>query len=253
MRRLFAPGVFLLCSLGWTAAHAQTLPYNHVHLAIADPVKAVEWYIKHHRTPSRPRGRIDLSGDTLVIFQKADARQPSAGGAVDHVGFSFANLDAKMAELERDGVRILAPARELPGVFKLGFIEDPWGVKIEVMQDPDARGFSHIHLLATNPDETLTWYAGMFGGERVKFKGSIDAVKFGSVWLLALKGEPATGERRAIDHLSWRVANVDEATARLKAKGVQVLTDPGPSPGGNRVSFVEGPAAVRIEIMQRPQ
>jgi catechol 2,3-dioxygenase-like lactoylglutathione lyase family enzyme len=66
------------------------------------------------------------------------------------------------------------------------------------------------------------------------------------------KGEITSG-RRAVDHLSWRVTNVDATIATLKTRSVKVVTEPGPSPGGNRVAFVEDPAGVRIEIMQRPQ
>ena len=37
----------------------------------------------------------------------------------------------------------------------------------------------------------------------------------------------------------------------MRAQGVKVLREPGTSPGGNQVSFVEGPEGVRIEVMQR--
>jgi catechol 2,3-dioxygenase-like lactoylglutathione lyase family enzyme len=244
----------LAASLGAAASvNAQTLPYDHVHLAVADPARAVEWYIKYMDGTASPRPDRVVFGTTLVIFQKADGRAASAGGAVDHIGFSFADLDARMRMLERDGVKILAPARDMPLFFRLAFIEDPWGVKVELMQDPDSLGFNHIHLLAADPSATLSWYERMFGGERTKLNGSADAVRYGNVWLLAQPGQPAVDERRAIDHLSWRVADVDAATARLRASGVKVVAEPGSSPGGNRVSFVEGPSGVRIEIMQRPQ
>src|ERR1017187_6809174 len=68
-------------------------------------------------------------------FKKADAK-PSSGRAVDHVGFSFADVDAKMKEFETAGIKIVTPAREVHGLFKLGFVEDPWGTNIEVVQDP---------------------------------------------------------------------------------------------------------------------
>jgi len=40
-----------------------------------------------------------------LIFLRNEKAQPSAGSALDHIGFSFADLDAKMNELEADGSR----------------------------------------------------------------------------------------------------------------------------------------------------
>ena len=56
---------------------------------------------------------------------KTDNPKPSAGSAIDHIGISFANLDEKMKEFQAAGIKIVTPVREVPGLFKLGFIEDP--------------------------------------------------------------------------------------------------------------------------------
>ena len=50
------------------------------------------------------------------------------------------------------------PVRDVSGLFKLGFIEDPWGTRIEVVQDPQKLGLHHVHLRAPDPDATLAWY-----------------------------------------------------------------------------------------------
>ena len=41
--------------------------------------------------------------------------------------------------------------------FKLAFIEDPWGTRIEVVQDPQKLGFHHLHV-RRQPPATLAWY-----------------------------------------------------------------------------------------------
>ena len=46
----------------------------------------------------------------------------------------------------------------------MAFIEDPWGVKIELAQDTERLGFHHIHLNAPDPDASLKWYEDMLGG-----------------------------------------------------------------------------------------
>jgi hypothetical protein len=57
-----------------------------------------------------------------------------------------------MAELQAANVKVVTPVRLIPGMFKLGYIVDPGGVKIDVVQDLEALGFHHFHLRAIDPD-----------------------------------------------------------------------------------------------------
>ena len=232
----------------------ETLVYDHVHFGVPDPAKAVEWYAKYlggqPGPPGEPNERL-LFGKTRFIFLKTDNPQPSAGSAIDHIGVSFADLDAKMKEFEAAGIKIVTPVHEVAGLFKLGFIEDPWGTKIEVLQDPETLGFHHVHLRAPDPEATLKWYLEMFGGERRKLKGQVDAVKYGDVWVLAQKGDATPSEGHAIDHIGWRTSmDLTAKAAELKAKGVRFTTEPQPV-RNIHMSYVEGPAVVKIELLQR--
>jgi len=178
------------------------------------------------------------------------------------VGFSFADLDAKMKEFAAAGIKIVTPPREEPGLFKLAFVEDPWGTRIEVVQDPELLGLHHIHMRAPNPEEVFTWLLAKFGGEPTKFKGRIDAVKysaagFNDMWILVQRGDAEPSEDHAIDHIGWRSAGALTKTIDgLRAKGVTVLTEPRPLslPNGPSINFayVAGPAGVKIEIVERP-
>src|SRR6476646_3286738 len=189
MRLLAALFVTALLFAGSAFAQA-TLPYDHVHLAAPDQAKAVEWYQKMFGGQTTPEGKDRLLfGKTRFIWLKSETAQPSANTAIDHIGFSFADLDAKMKEFQAAGVKVVTPVRDVPGLFKLGFVEDPWGTKIEVVQDTGLLGLHHIHLRAADPAEMFTWLLAKFGGERTKLKGQIDAVKysaagFSDMWVL---------------------------------------------------------------------
>src|SRR5262245_64500625 len=130
------------------AVHAQSsqiLPIvDHIHLLVPDQAKGVEWYQKNFggQPMTEAPDRLML-GDTRLIFLRNANGQPSNGSALDHLGFSVADLDAKMKELEPAGATVVAPAREVAGLFKLAFVEDPWGTRIEVVQDPDKLGLHH--------------------------------------------------------------------------------------------------------------
>jgi catechol 2,3-dioxygenase-like lactoylglutathione lyase family enzyme len=244
-------------------AQTKTLPYDHIHLNVPDPAAAANWYEKNFggkRITEAP-DRL-MFGSTRFMFLRSATATPSAGSAIDHVGFSFADLDAKMKELEAAGVKVVTPVRDVPNLFKLGFVEDPWGTKIEVVQDSGLLGLHHIHLRAADPAEMFTWLLAKFGGERTKLKGQIDALKysaagFSDMWVLVQRGESTPSEGRAIDHIGWRATNLNEKIAELKTKGVKVTTEPRPLTLADKTTiqfaYVEGPAGTKIELVQRPR
>ena len=246
---------FLLLGLATANdAGAQTHAYDHLHLAAAEPAKAVAWYREHlGAQPGDLPDRVQFGKTIFAFIQLANA-QPSEGSVIDHVGLSFANLEAKIKELEAAGAKVLTPLRDAPGLFKLAFVQDPFGVKLELVEDTELLGFHHIHLRVPDPEAALAWYQQMFGGQRSKLKGRIEAVKYSDpdVWLLAQKGDGAApSQGRAIDHLGWRAADIDAKIAELKQKGVAVTGEPR-DVRDLRVAFVEDPSRVRIELVRRP-
>jgi catechol 2,3-dioxygenase-like lactoylglutathione lyase family enzyme len=229
---------------------------DHLHLAVPDQAKAVAWYQKHFGGQPTKEGEERLMlGETRLIFQKNDKPTPSSGSVLDHIGFSVTDLDATMKALEADGAKVTTPARDVPGLFRLAFVDDPWGTRLEIVQDAAKLGLHHVHLRAPNPETALAWYASTFGGTIGKFKDRIDGLNYGGVWLLAQKGDAAPSAGHAIDHIGFRPLNVDNAVAGLKTKNVKVTTEPRPLtlPSGTsmRLAFIEGPDGVRIELVQR--
>src|SRR5580765_4978162 len=197
--RVSARAFILACMAALAApASAQTpiLPIlDHIHLNVPDPPKAVEWYQKYFGgTPMTEAPDRLMLGDTRLIFLRNDKGQPSTGSALDHLGFSFADLDAKMKELEAAGIKVVTPVRDVPGLFKLGFVEDPWGTRIEVVQDAEKLGLHHVHLRAPDPNAVLAFYKDKFGGETGKLKDRIDGIKLSGVWLLVQRGDAVPSE-----------------------------------------------------------
>jgi lactoylglutathione lyase len=252
--------VLLCAALLAPAASAQSFGpiIDHIHLAAPDPEKAVAWYRQHFggQTMAEAPDRL-LYGDTRVVFQKRDAAQPSEGSVIDHIGFSVADLDAMMTALQSGGTKIVQPVRDAPGLFKLAFIEDPWGTRIEIAQDPQKLGLHHIHLRGPDPAATLAWFSAQFGGRSGRLKDRIDGIDMGGVWILVQRGETVPSQGHSIDHIGFRPVNVDAAVTELKTRNVKITTEPRPLTFANgttvRLAFAEGPDGVRIEMVQRPE
>jgi catechol 2,3-dioxygenase-like lactoylglutathione lyase family enzyme len=178
------------------------------------------------------------------------------------VGFSFVDVDAKMKEFEAAGIKIVAPAREVPGLYKTGFVEDPWGTRIAVVQDPELLGLHHVQLTGPDPEEAFRWLLAKFGGQRTKLKGRLDAIKysapgFSDMWVLVQRGDAEPSEGHAVDHIGWRsTGSLTKTIDDLRAKAVTVLTEPRPLslPNGPAINFayVAGPAGAKIELVERP-
>jgi catechol 2,3-dioxygenase-like lactoylglutathione lyase family enzyme len=227
--------------------------YDNVHIRVSDPAKAVEWYVKYLGATTPTAGQLYF-GKALIAVVKTTNPQPSTGSVIDHIGLSYANLDAKMAGLEGSGAKVISPAREAPGVFRFAYIEDPWGVKIEMVQDPELLGFHHVHLRVRDPETTLRWYQQMFGGERTKLKGQVDGLRYGGIWLFAASSSsetPAPSAERAIMSFGLQVPKIDSAAAALHQRGIGFPVEPRQL-GDLWYAFAEDPNGVRVELLQRP-
>jgi catechol 2,3-dioxygenase-like lactoylglutathione lyase family enzyme len=254
---LAASAVVIVFTFHPAAQEAQILPIlDHIHLNVPDQAQGVAWYQKNFggQLMTEAPDRLML-GDTRLIFLRNDKGQPSSGSALDHLSFSVPDLDAKMKELEAAGVKVVNPVRDVPGLFKLAFVEDPWGTRIEVVQDTEKLGLHHMHLRGPDPDALLAWYKEKFGGEVGKIRNRIDGVRYTGVWLVAQRGEAAPSEGHAIDHIGFRTNDLNAKTAEFKGQGVKFTTEPRPLRlvSGVTVNFayLEGPAGAKVELVQR--
>jgi catechol 2,3-dioxygenase-like lactoylglutathione lyase family enzyme len=263
MRRFVSRVLRVVAVLALSASVAQaqteTLMYDHVHMSVPDPQASAQWF-HDHIGGEWVDGRTDrlLFGTTRIMWlgSRGEDRRPSAGGVIDHLGFSFADLSAKLAEVEGAGATVTTPRRDVEGLFPLSFIVDPWGVRLELIEDPQHLGFHHVHLRDPEPQEALEWYHEQFGGVRRTLKGSqLEGILYpGNVWLLVSRGETFPSQGAAIDHIGWRAIVLDEKMAEFSAKGLELTTPRRDMtlPNGQIAFFyIAGPNGARIEFVER--
>ncbi len=255
----------LICLLGAAMASiaVHAAPYDHIHLTATDAQRAVNWYVKHfggeagrfNRSGDGAAYPIDrvFYGDIAVIFFEREPSAGSVGSGVDHIGFSLTDVEETVARIVADGGTQLGDFIEFSGM-QIAFVEDPWGTKIELIDDPDLRGIHHLHLSSPEPDATLRWYADNFGGSRDQFAAVLPGLNYGDIWLLVARTQdaPAPTQGRSIDHLGWRYSDLSAAAETLEASGVVFTIEPRDY-RGIRIAFVEGPDGVRIELVQPAQ
>jgi len=263
-RLLLSAVLFALAGISVRAQAPQTTPYDHIHLAAADPDKAYEWYLANLTGQAGENaGRMIFEPFTghrplpvQLMFIKAPAPDPSAGGVIESVGFSVSDAAAKAKALEAAGAKIVATGGEGSGPWKRAVVVDPFGITIELVEDRAATGFHHIALRVADPEATARWFLTAFGGERIKPGGRVDAIRYGKTYLLIVKGDGAAASQgRAIDHLGFGPKSMDGIAAGLKSNNVRFTSEPAPNANqfGHRTAYVEAPGGVRIELVEHTE
>ena len=257
-----AAAAAVLCS--GAAARAADSTYHHVHIRAADPKAAAEWYAQYMGGRKLGDSAVQMSSAYLFIFpaklggvdgspNPGGDLKGSEGTAVDHLGFSFEDLDAKMEEFKSAGIEILQEVREVPGKFKFGFIMDPWGTKIEVMEDPELLGFHHVHVLSKDPQKAVTWYQEIFGGEITTYKGlsALPSIRYGGMWLIISKTDKDLSSTwyRSIDHLGWGFTDLAKEMARFEERGEKLPVKMYDYRGTN-IAYIESSEGALIELVE---
>ncbi len=123
--------------------------------------------------------------------------------------------------------------------------------------------FEHIHIICNDIEITKNWYVSKMGAEvtfEAVYKGNqVYYLKLGGI-IIVLIDKQFPGEtpmpssirhRRGLDHFGVLVKDLEKALAELKAQGVHVIQDVTHVREGLKISYIEAPDNVRIEISER--
>jgi catechol 2,3-dioxygenase-like lactoylglutathione lyase family enzyme len=256
MKRMIVVLVCLFACAGIVSAAGQTeaLTYDHIHLAFPDTRAATEWYIKYLGATARPDGMDGVFfGPIRFNMRKAANVTGSGGSVIDAVGLSYADLQARLRVLDGSGATIVQPEHNVEGVGRMAVIEDPWGTKIELVQDPQLPGFHHARVRAVDPATMRAWFTEKLGAEPARFGGA-QALKFGGIFLLIDKADapPRASDGTTLDHLGFRTKDIKAEIASMGTNSVKVLGEPrqDPNVATTSATFFEGPTG-RTELTQR--
>jgi catechol 2,3-dioxygenase-like lactoylglutathione lyase family enzyme len=115
------------------------LQMHHIHLMVADPVQAQQWYVQHFGAVAGKRLQFETANvpGTEITLAKTDTPQaPTKGRSVDHMGFEVTNIDTFVAKLQAAGLKTDAAIRNSANAsgLRIVYVTDPWGTEIEITQ-----------------------------------------------------------------------------------------------------------------------
>jgi catechol 2,3-dioxygenase-like lactoylglutathione lyase family enzyme len=292
LRASASPWFVTVTMLGiWATAYAQVSyeapPFDSIHLAVPEISSARDWYL------TNIGGNVGETADRIafgrwtgdhplplsLIFDVSSSATPSTGSVIDSIGFSYADLDAKVRDLQAAGVKITSPPSKTGQDWKHAFAEDPWGTHIELVEDPDNLGLHHVNLRVKDPNASLAWYVRAFGGDRASVYGR-EGIRYrdlGLFYVFATKDDAAApSEGHVIDRIAWGPIDLDKIVNDLKSMGFDKFssdTNPRANPqcnfiGGNgeegirrlfctqsnqlphRTVYLVAPDGVKVELTQ---
>lgn len=247
-------------------AGAQLAPPNsagvrmgHIHLFVKDvDAQKTFWTATMGGTvvQNGPLMLIQFPG-VYIMLRQADPTGPPAGSVVDHFGFAWKDMPARLAKWKADGVEI-----EQTGNPNQGYVHGPDGIRVEFFGDPSlptAVAMNHIHFYPVDIPGMQAWYAKMFGGvpgtrQRQSSPGLIDCDDLPGTNLSFSQGKaglvPTKG--RSLDHIGFDVTDLDAFTKKLEAQGIKLDEAPRMAPNNTtKVAYLTDPWGTRIELTEK--
>ena len=118
----------------------------------------------------------------------------------------------------------------------------------------------HTHLTTPEPEELIDFYTKVMGAKVINEMEAAGTrmvdVDLGGIPVRISKGTAADsnwkGLRYGLHHLGLEVDNLDEFIADMKAKGVEVVTEPFQVQAlGLKAAFIKGPDGVLFELIEK--
>ena len=195
-------------------------------------------------------------------FFEREPTGPSVGSGVDHIGFSFPDLAAKMDSFEgRPASGSSSPCGRSRACSSWRSSRTRGAPRSRWSRTPSGSASTTSTSGRPTPAAALDWYEHIFDGERDSLKGRIAGLRYGTVWLLISRGPTArAGPDRGPGVRSPglavpRPAGRRRGDSRRRASTSRWSRAPFTNPLGEDmlISFVVGPDGVRIERSVQPQ
>ena len=255
--RLGAVVLGLICLPGLALGQST---FTHVHLRVPDAWAAAHWYHNLVGGDLRVGGERGMgaarqpNGNIATMFNEPDgsAAPSNVGSVIDHFSVYVDDVDAAVEKARSMGATIDTEPQEGVTVSRIAYIVDPWGTRMEFLEDPDSSGLGHVHVMVNDRDDVRDWFLEIFGGEYDSERGGgrYHAIIYGDVWIhiSEVEEELAPSRTTSLDHFGFRIPETLQSfAARIEATGYPPYLIR-PNPPGSDLLWFEGPGGIHIEI-----
>jgi catechol 2,3-dioxygenase-like lactoylglutathione lyase family enzyme len=251
-------GALLLPSLALlpTSAAAQSA-FTHVHLRVPDTTAAAAWYqelLGGELREGGPGPSIRFANGFIGTMANEGTAAPSRGSVIDHFAIAVADVDEALVRARRLGA-VVAVERQA-GNARAATFEDPWGTRVELIEEPGPARVHHVHLAVSNSDDVRDWFLAVFGGELDAEPGRDEAhrIHYGDLAVYVSEARDparAPSRGRALDHMGFRIdATLPAFEETIEETGYSPYLVR-PNPPGSDLMFFEGPGGIHFEIAER--
>ncbi len=122
-------------------------------------------------------------------------------------------------------------------------------------------GWDHMHVVCGDLEGAVKFFVEHFHGKETS-RGVIRGLPMVRVDVMGLDvafigTDPKSSllqvgkGQRGLDHMGFKVDDLDKTLQELTAKGITLNTQPGVTAAGGKYAFINGPEGIRIELLER--
>ena len=246
--------------------------YHHVHINTIDFDATIAYYAKYFgATPIKYRNKskaLFTEKSFLLLDQVAEQPQTNIGSSLWHIGWSGVDGHSEFEWRVKKGISVHSPVTPLDDNHWMYF-NGPSNELVEVFTGNKHHRFEHLHLLATDVDETMNWFETHLGLKSVNKTAqpwSNGLFKWNHLWIdninIYVYGKPIE-ERNwfpkdfkptdgsAFDHIAFSYSNIENEFERIQCNGAEIVKEIENDPlYGFKRFFVRGPDSLLIEVVE---
>lgn len=258
-------------------APVQQADFHHVHLNVTDPDSTRAYYETFFGAlPIEYRDRSEglfTERSFLLLDQVEQAPDDNIDTAIAHIGWAGVHGPTEFDWRLREGIEYQTPITPLGSNYYMYFY-GPDRELVEIYTGSRNHRFEHVHLNATDIDETMDWleqHLGLESGPARTWTGggmrtnstrvdNVNLVVFevpGSeenwpdVFPRNVRGPFAPTEGRVVDHIAFSYRDIEPVERRMREAGVTIVSPTRERPEhGIRSFFVRAPDNLLVEIVE---
>ena len=246
--------------------------FHHVHLNVTNRDATLAYYQKYFGAKHIKYGNREdalLTEKSFLLVNEVGEQPPShEGSSLWHIGWAGTDGPLEFEWRVKDGIEVHTPINPLGDDHWMYFF-GPDNEVLEIFTKNKNHTFEHIHLLATDVDETMEWFKTYLGlvpdHDRAQpwpnglFKWNVLHVDNINItvngkpveertWFPA-EFKPTKGT--VFDHIAFSFKNIEMVYEHMKTAGQLIVEEIKMDPVyGFRNFFVRGPDGLLVEIVE---